>query len=79
MNARDDDQRDLLIEQATSAWRPRAADGTILTHPAWADLDDAGRVEAFQATRVLRTMEAASDPQGLSATGRAVMERIIGA
>ena len=28
---------DLLIAEATTAWRPRTPDGQILEHPAWAD------------------------------------------
>ena len=32
-------ERKMLIEEATTAWRPRTPDGTILDYPAWADLD----------------------------------------
>jgi hypothetical protein len=67
-----------LIEQVAGAWRPRAADGTIGTHPAWHDLDAAGREDAFAAAQVLRAMEAALDPEGLSTTARAVLSRIRG-
>jgi hypothetical protein len=47
-------------------------------HPAWADLDPAGRREVYEATRALRRLEAALDAEGLSTTGRAVMARLGG-
>ena len=67
---------ELLLEQVTSAHRERHADGTIRSHPAWHDLDDAGRQEAFEATVVLRQMEAALDADGHSATVRALLNRL---
>ncbi len=74
----DDRDRDLLVEQAVSAWRPRDLDGGIRSHPAWADLDDAGRDAVFTQTLLQRRLEASLRPDGLSATGAAVMERIRG-
>ena len=71
-----DRERELLIEQAAGAWRPRRADGGIGSHPAWADLDAAGRVEAFEAARLQRRLEAALDPNGLSTTAKAVLARL---
>ena len=68
--------RDLLIEQVTSAWRPRDRDGRTEGHPAWHDLSDDGRIAAYQATAILRRMEAALDPGGLSSTAKAVLARI---
>ena len=73
------DDRENLVEQVTSAWRPRDADGALRPLPAWHDLDEAGRVEAFEATARQRTLEAAADPTGLSTTARAVLARIRGA
>jgi len=70
--------REELVEAASSAWRPRRPDGSIGPHPAWADLDDAGRREAYEAARVARRIEAALDADGLSAAGRAVVERVRG-
>ena len=67
--------RERLIEEATTAWRPRPT-GQILPHPAWADLDAAGRLEAYELTRILRRLEAALDPDGLSTTARAVLARL---
>ena len=71
-----DRERELLIEQAAGAWRPRRADGGIGTHPAWADLDGAGRAEAFESARLQRRLEAALDPRGLSSTAKAVLARL---
>ena len=69
--------REALIESASTAWRPRGA-GAVRAHPAWADLDEAGRLAAYEATRLLRRLEAALDPEGLSTTARAVLARISG-
>lgn len=72
----DGSERELLIEQVCSAWRPRTADGSIHAHPAWSDLSDEARREAFEDCVLLRRLEAALHPTGLSSTGRVVMERI---
>jgi hypothetical protein len=69
---------ELLLEQVTSAHRERGVDGAIRSHPAWHDLDDEGRREAFEATVVLRQLEAALDPRGQSSTVRALLARITG-
>jgi len=71
--------REELVEAAAGAWRPRRPDGSLGPHPAWADLDEAGRREAFDAARLSRRLEAALDSEGLSSTARAVMARIRGA
>ncbi len=71
--------RDDLIEQATTAWRPRGGPGPVVRpHPAWADLDVTGRLEVYELTRELRQLEAALDPNGLSTTARAVLARLSG-
>lgn len=70
--------RELLVEQVAAAWRPRRPGGGVGSHPAWHDLDDAGRLEAFEAARVARRLEAALDDEGLSTTGSAVMARVRG-
>ena len=67
---------DELIEGVASAWRPRDAQGQLQSHPAWHDLDEAGRLEAFETAVQERKLEAALDDDGLSATGRAVISRI---
>ena len=67
--------RERLVEEAVSAWRP-AASGEPRPHPAWADLDAAGRLEVFAVTRLQRRIESALDAEGLSSTARAVLARI---
>jgi hypothetical protein len=68
-----------LIEAVAAAYRGRDPHGAIQSHPAWHDLDDDGRREAFELAVKLRAVEAALDPDGLSATARAVLARIRGA
>jgi hypothetical protein len=68
-----------LIEAAAGAWRPRTPDGELRFHPAWWDLNEEGRRAAYDAGCANRALEAALDPAGLSATGRAVMSRVRGA
>ena len=70
-------EREILIEAAASAARGRDPAGRVQAHPAWHDLDEAGRREAFDAARQMRALEAAVDSRGLSATGRAVLARIL--
>jgi hypothetical protein len=65
-----------LIEAAAAAWRPRDPHGRLRYHPAWWDLDDAGRRAAFELTLQSRALEAALDPAGLSTTARAVLATI---
>ena len=57
--------RDNLIEQVTSAWRPiDPRTGGPRTLPAFHDLDASGRERAHRLTSQLRAMEAALDPDG---------------
>ena len=65
-----------LIEAAATAFRERGRDGGVRTHPAWHDLDDEGRLRAFEAARANRVLEAALDSEGLSSTAKAVLARI---
>jgi len=71
-----DRERDQLIEEAVTAWRPRAPDGRILPHPAWADLAETERLQVFEETMRARALERLLDPEGLSSTARAVLGRI---
>ena len=68
--------RESLLEAPVTAWRARDASGTVQPHPAWADLNEAGRSEVYEATLRVRALEAALDPEGLTTTGRAVLARI---
>lgn len=72
----DERDRDGLIEQAAGAHRFRDGHGRTLTHPAWADLDEAGRVEAFERALIVRRIEQAFDSDGLSSTAQVVLARI---
>lgn len=74
---RHESKRSALVEAAAGAYRPRTPTGKIEFHPAWHDLDEAGRHEAFEVARRTRLLEAALDPNGLSTTGRAVLKRIV--
>jgi len=69
-------ERQSLIEETTTAWRPRTPDGRTLEHPAWGDLDPAGREAAFEESVVMRALEAALDADGYSTTVRAVAAAI---
>ena len=69
-------QDELLIEQVTSAHRARDLDGRVKSHPAWHDLDESGRREAFEATELSRKLEAALDARGYSTTAKSVLARI---
>ncbi len=69
---------DPLVEAVTTAHRGRDLDGHIRPHAAWADLDAAGRAQAFEAVVRQRALERALDPDGLSSTARAVLRRIEG-
>ena len=70
--------REELIEAAAGSFRERDPHGGVTSHPAWHDLDPAGRGEAFDVAIQMRTLEAALDPAGLSTTARAVLARIRG-
>lgn len=72
----DERDRDALIEQAAGAHRFRDGHGRALTHPAWADLDEAGRAEVFERALIVRRLEQALDPRGLSSTAQVVLARI---
>ncbi len=66
---------ELLVEELTSAWRPRDP-RELKFHPFWYDLDEEARVEAFDRTQMQRKLEAALDPEGLSSTAQAVLARL---
>ena len=64
-----------LIEETAGAFRPRDP-RKLGTLPAWHDLSPAGREEAFDLSVQMREVEAGLDPEGYSATVRAVLARI---
>jgi hypothetical protein len=67
-----------LVEEVCSAYRERRGRGDIAPAPAFYDLDDDGRREAFEATLTQRALEATVSSDGLSGTARAVLARIRG-
>ena len=71
------EEEDLLVEQVAGAYRPPSPD-ELRYHPAWHDLDADARTRAFDLSRVLRPLEAALDPDGLSTTARAVLRKLGG-
>lgn len=70
------DDRDLLIEVATGAFRERDTFGRIAPSPAWLDLAPEDREAAFEHQIVARRLEQALDPEGLSTAARAVLRRV---
>ncbi len=71
-----DEPKDLLIEEAVSAFRERNAWGRILPSPAWLDLRPADREAIFDRQLTSRIIERALDPNGRSSTVRAVLTRL---
>lgn len=64
-----------LIEEVAGAFRPRDP-RELASHPAWHDLSPSGREAAYELSVRMRRLEAALDPQGQSATVKAVLGRI---
>ena len=73
-----DDAKDLLIEEAVSAFRERNSWGRILPSRAWWDLAPGDRVALFERQLASRIIERAAGPDGRSATVRAVLGRLHG-
>jgi hypothetical protein len=67
---------EILIERVMSAHRPSDARRQLRFHPAWHDLNDAARQEAFERTLVARKLEAAADAEGLSTTAKAILAKL---
>lgn len=68
--------RERLVEQAAGAHRERDGFGNIRPSPAFFDLDEQGRRDAFESAFRARAIEAALDEAGRSATVHAVLARI---
>jgi hypothetical protein len=71
-------ERDLLVEQVVTAHRERDVQGRVRSSPAFHDLDEAGRMQAFEATLAARTVEAALDPEGRSTTVLSILRVVRG-
>ncbi|MFY9345307.1 MAG: hypothetical protein WAT39_22645 [Planctomycetota bacterium] len=68
--------RDTLIEAAITAHRQPAPDGELAFHPAFHDLDAAGREALFAELWRQRALERALARDGLSSTARLVLRRV---
>ncbi len=68
--------KDLLIEQAASAFRERNSWGRVLPSPAWRDLTPEDCEAVFVCQLESRLFEKALHPEGRSATVRAVLDRL---
>jgi len=71
-----DEPKDLLIEEAVSAFRERNSWGRILPSPAWMDLPPADREALFERQLASSILERAIHPSGRSSTVRAVLARL---
>ena len=69
------EEEELLVEEVAGAHRPEPK-GTLRYSPAWHDLDEAGRMRAYELARALRRVEAALDPDGITSTAREVLAKI---
>jgi hypothetical protein len=71
-----DDPREILLEEAVSAYRERTASGRILPSPAWWDLPAESKEELFRRQLQSRVLERALDRDGMSTTVKSVLNRI---
>ncbi len=71
-----DDPKDLLIEEAASAFRERNSWDRIMPSPVWMDLAPGDRMAVFERQLESRILEQALDPQCRSATVRSVLEKL---
>jgi hypothetical protein len=71
-----EEPKELLIEEAVSAFRERNSWGRIVPTPVWWDLTPEGREEVFERQLASRIIERAIDPGNRSTTVRAVLARL---
>lgn len=72
------EEREILVEKVLTAHRERDPRGGVKSSPAFHDLDDERRVEAFEEALSTRALEAALDAEGRSTTVKAVLAIIGG-
>jgi len=70
------DEREVLLEEAVSAYRDRTASGRILPSPAWWDLPPESREQLFARQMQSRVVERALSPDRMSSTVRSVLRRL---
>lgn len=66
-------ERERLVEETLTAHRERDPRGVLTPSSAFHDLDDEGRLRAYELALVQRSIEAGLDPMGRSTTVRAVL------
>ncbi len=69
-------ENDALVESCVTAFRERDAEGRPVPPAAWWDLSPESLDELYGRQALARELERALDPDGLSGTARAVLERI---
>lgn len=70
-------EEEALVEAVAGAFRERGRDGVVRGHPAFFDLDAAGRRAAHEAALESRILERALDARGRSSTVAAVLARLV--
>ena len=70
------DPKEILMEQAVSAYRERTAAGRIQPSPAWLDLPPESRDELFTKQLQSRILERAFAPNGITTTVKSVLSRL---
>jgi hypothetical protein len=71
-------ERDVLVESCVTAFRERDPEGRLVPPATWWDLSPEALDELYERQVLAREIERALDPQGLSGTARAALERIAG-
>ncbi len=71
-----DDQGEILLEEAVSAYRERTTSGRILPSPAWWDLPVEARELLFTKQLQSRVVERAVSSDGMSTTVRSILNRL---
>ncbi len=69
-------EQESLLEAAVTPYRERDREGRLVPLPAWWDLSPEAREELFSRQLGRRALERAIDPDGQSATVRAVLARL---
>jgi hypothetical protein len=69
-------ERNALIEASVTAYRERDLEGRLVPPAEWWDLAPEALDELFRRQVLTREIERVMDPQGQSATAKAVLARI---
>lgn len=71
-----EEEKEALVAAAAGAYRESRATGEIVWSPAFFDLDESGRREAYEESLRERRLEASASSDGRTGTARAVLARI---